>query len=359
MTPSLICSRSIAALIACAFAALATTSATAQTTATTDPVGFITLNVAGHGGAGTSQISFQGLSLTRPVEYQGSAETVGASSLTDNEATWADNQFSPPGTNVQKYFVEITSGTAAGTTYDISTTTGGTKTITTAQPLAAGVSAGVTFKIRKHWNFDSVFGPNNEAGLGGGSAGTADQILIWNGTGYDIYYYQIAGAPFGTGWRKSGAPLVNVSNQSVYPEDGVIIKRLQSATLPVILMGAVKTGQTSIPIVPGNNFVANVYAAPQTLAGSNLYTGSTTTGVKGGSAGDADQILIWNGVGYDIYYYQLSGIPQFGNGWRKSGAPLATQDAGATPIPVGTSVVLKRVHSVGFNWIDPQHPATL
>ena len=57
-------------------AALTTPVILAQTTATTDPVGFITLNVAGTGGAVTNQLSFEGLSLTRPVEYQGSAEAV-------------------------------------------------------------------------------------------------------------------------------------------------------------------------------------------------------------------------------------------------------------------------------------------
>ena len=279
MTPSLICSRSIAALIACAFAALATTSANAQTTATTDPVGFITLNVLGTGGVGSNKISYQGLGLTRPVEYQGSAETVGASSLTDNEATWTDGQFNA---GAEKYFVELTSGAGAGTTYDIATTTAATKTITTVQPLA-GAANGNTFKIRKHHTPASTFGPANEAGLGGGSSTTADQILVWNGTGYDIYFYSTGGLT-GVGWRKAGSGASNFANAILYPEDGLVVKRLQNANVPVILMGAVKTGQTSIPVGVGINIFGNVYAAPMTLADSGLYTGNNTTGLNGGSS---------------------------------------------------------------------------
>src|SRR6266511_5342298 len=68
------------------------TSIFAQTTATTDPVGFITLTVAGASGGATSAISFKGLSLTRAIEYQGSAETVGTNTLVDNEATWTEDR---------------------------------------------------------------------------------------------------------------------------------------------------------------------------------------------------------------------------------------------------------------------------
>ena len=350
MTPSLTCTRSIAALITCAFAALATSSATAQTTATTDPVGFITLNVAGTGGVGANKISFTGLSLTRPVEYQGSAETVGASALTDNEATWTDGQFNA---GAEKYFVELTSGAGAGTTYDIATTTAATKTITTAQPLV-GAANGVTFKIRKHHTLGYVFGPNNESGLGGGTSTSADQILIWNGTGYDTFYYQTSGLG-GVGWRKGGAPAVNVTNNPIYPEDGVIVKRQQSANVGVILMGAVKTGQTSIPVGVGINIFGNVYAAPLTLADSGLYTGNSGSGLNGGTSTSADQVLIWNGTGYDTYYYQTAGLG--GVGWRKGGAPAV--DASATPIPVGQSVVIKRQFAAAFNWVIAQHPASL
>ncbi len=336
--------------LAAAIFAAASSVAFAQTTATTDPVGFITLNVAGGNGT-ASQLSFAGLGLTQQVAYQGNAEAVGTNSLTDNDAAWTDNQFN--GAN-GKFYVELTSGTAAGTTYDISATTASTKTLTLAQNLAGGVTAGVTFKIRKHWTIATVFGANDESGLAGGNSLTADQILLYNGTGYDIYFYQID-AQIGNGWRNPNDLFSDAGPTPIYPEQGILIKRKQATAVNVVLMGAVKAGQTSFPIFTGQNIVANIYAAPLTLADSGLYTGSSTTGVAGGNSSTADQVLIYNGTGYSIYFYQIDA--QIGNGWRNVN-DLFTDVGATTQIPVGSSIILKRKSATGFNWVIPQHPTT-
>lgn len=343
-------SRITAAVIGSCMAFVAP-SLLAQTTAVTDPVGFITLNVAGTGGAGGSSLSFRGLGLTRPVEYQGSAESVTATSLTDNDATWVDNQFNGPNGS---YFLEITSGPGAGTTYDITATTAANKTVALGQNLATGVVAPVTFKIRKHWTIAAVFGPANEAGLQGGTSTSADQLLLWNGTGYDIFYYQTSGLG-GTGWRQAGAPSVDAGGTKLVMEELLLLKRGQATAVNVILMGAVKIGQTSVPVFGGNNFLGNVYAAPMSLQSSGIYTGNPATGLAGGSSVTADQILLWNGTGYDIYYFQTSGLG--GTGWRRAGAP--STDASATALPVGSGFIVKRTNAGNFNWVIPQHPATL
>jgi uncharacterized protein (TIGR02597 family) len=322
-----------------------------DTTATTDPVGFITLNIPGPTGGASSAITFKGLSLTRAIEYQGSAETVGTNTLVDNEATWTDNQFN--GAN-GKYFVEVTTGSIAGATFDIQATTGATKTITLSQNLPAGTAAPLTFKVRKHWTIGSVFGPANESGLGGGGVSTADQILVFNGTGYDSYYYQTSGIG-GVGWRRGGDSITDVANSVLFPEDGLIIKRQQTGAVNVVLLGSVKMGQTSIPISPGTNVVSNVYAASLTLGSSGLYTGNASTGLAGGGVSTADQVLVWNGTGYDSYYYQTSGIG--GTGWRKGGDSVT--DVSTAAIPTGVSIIIKRQGAVGFNWVAPQHPASI
>jgi uncharacterized protein (TIGR02597 family) len=290
--------------------------------------------------------------MTRAVEYQGSAETVGTNTLVDNDATWTDNQFN--GAN-GAYFVEIASGPGAGTTYDIQTTTAATKTLTLAQNLGAGITAPVSFKVRKHWTLATVFGANNEGGLTGGDVTTADRILVQNGANYDAYYYQTTGAG-GTGWRKVGEPAVDASATVFVPEQGLILRRSQSANANVVLMGAVKTGQTSVPVLTGDNLIGNVYAANMTLADSGLYTGNSATGVAGGPQGEADEVLIYNEASknYVTYYYKVGGLG--GNGWRSANDG---SDATNTPIPVGTSVLIRRKGATGFNWVAPQHPASL
>jgi uncharacterized protein (TIGR02597 family) len=320
----------------------------AQTTATTDPVGFITLNVAA-GNTTSGKLTFTGLGLTQQVAYQGNLESVTTNSITDNDATWTTDQFD--GAN-GKYYVELTSGTGLGTTYDISTTTA--HTITLAQNLAGGVVNGDTFKIRKHWTIASVFGANDESGLGGGNSSTADQILLFNGTGYDVYFYQLD-AQIGNGWRSANDLFTDASGTVLYPEEGIIVKRKQASAVNVVLMGSVKAGQTSFPIFAGTNIVSNIYAAPMTLGDSGLFTNNSATGVATGNSSTADQILIYNGTGYDVYFYQVDA--QIGNGWR-SANDLFT-DASSTQIPVGASIIVKRKGATGFNWVIPQHPATL
>jgi uncharacterized protein (TIGR02597 family) len=330
---------------------LASSASLIAQTATTDPVGFITLNIAGTGGTAQTALSLAGLGLTRSVEYQGSAEAVGTNTLVDNEATWTDNQFN--GAN-GTYFVEVTSGAAAGTTYDISGTTAATKAITTAQNLAGGVAAGASFKIRKHWTIASVFGAANEGGLQGGSSSSADQVLLYNGTGYDTYFYSTGGLT-GVGWRKNGAGATDQGATVIYPDDGIITIRKQSALAKVVVMGAVKTGQTSSPVQPGLNLLGNVYAANMTLADSGLYTGNAATGVAPGSSSTADQVLLFNGTSYDTYFYSNGGLT--GTGWRKNGS--GATDFGSQSIPVGTALIIQRKNAAGFNWVAPQHPATL
>jgi uncharacterized protein (TIGR02597 family) len=332
--------------------ALLAAPAFAQTTATTDPVGFITLNVTA-GSVGSPAYAHLGLGLTRSVSYQGSAETsTGAqTTIVDNEAVWVDNQFNGA---AGAFYVEITSGPGAGTTYDIAGTAGATKTLTLAQPLAASIVNGASFKVRQHWTIGSVFGPLNESGLQGGALATADQILIWNGTGFDTYYYKTVGLG-GTGWRSSTSTSIDKQSQIIYPEDGLVLKRIPQTQVDIVLMGAVKTGVSSYPVVLGYNYLANVCAAPMTLASSGLFTSDPNTGVVGGALGTADQVLIWNGTGYSTYYYKTVGLG--GTGWRSSSSTSA--DASSVSIPVGSTVVVNRKNGTAFNWVIPQHPSSL
>lgn len=92
-----------------------------------------------------------------------------------------------------------TTATGAGTTYGIVSNT--SDTLTLASNLVAGIVAPVGYKIRKQWTIASVFGPNNESGLQGGTATTADLIQLWNGASLDTYYYQTTPS---LGWRRVG-----------------------------------------------------------------------------------------------------------------------------------------------------------
>ncbi len=321
----------------------------AQTTATTDPVGFMTLNVAGGTGT-TAKLTITSLGLTNPTAYSGSAETAtgGTSTIIDADAT---SGYGITVSASSPYYVEITSGSAAGTTYDISSISG--TTINLAQSLANSVAAGVTFKIRAHWTIGTVFGVTNSAGLTGGTVLTADTISIYNGSGYDSYYYKTSGLG-GTGWRKTTDSSTPKQDTVIYPDDGLVISRKAASAVPVVVTGAVKIGQTSFPVQTGLNVLTNPNAAEMTLNSCGLYTTNAATGVAGGTLLTADQVSLWNGTGYDTYYYKTSGLG--GTGWRNTNN--SSTDAGPTSIPAGAAVIIKR-GGAAFNWIIPQHPATL
>jgi hypothetical protein len=118
---------------------------------------------------------------------------------------------------------------------------------------------------------------------------------------------------------------------------GIIIKRKQSGDLNVKLFGAVKMGDTAIDVRAGLSVIGNVYSTDTfTLGNSGLYTGASSTGLAGGSSVTADQVLIYNGTGYQTYYYKTT---PGGTGWR------SVADFFADPqirFPAGTSLVVKR-----------------
>ena len=156
-------------------------------------------------------------------------------------------------------------------------------------------------------------------------------------------------------WVSASDLTANAGNTVIYPGDGIVIARKQSAALSVILNGVVKTGQTSLPVISGYSLLGNVYASGMILSNSALYTGDTATGLAPGSAATADQVVFWNGTGFVSYFYQTAGRNVLLNAWV-SASDLNT-NAGNTAIPAGTAIFIKRSGS-SFSWVAPQFPAT-
>jgi hypothetical protein len=101
----------------------------------------------------------------------------------------------------------------------------------------------------------------------------------------------------------------------------------------------------------GNNFVANLCpvnaggtspsSEGRTLSNSGLYTANPSTGLLGASNSNAaDLVLLWNGTGYDQFYYSTGGFA--GTGWRQVGSNPLSADKAGTAIPDGAYIVLRR-----------------
>lgn len=315
-------------------------------------VGFSKLPVTGGSGTGTAALSFHALSVRPAPVYQGTAVSQSSSSLTDSAPSWTNDPYT--GTHSLEVISSNGSATApgVGTCYNIAAMVAATGVITIEGTLDERLVAPLEFRIAKHTTLADVFGATNSSGLAGGTATTADHVLLWAGQSFTTCYYQTSGIG-GTGWRKLGAPSVEAAGTIIPPHAGIVIRRGPSSTAEVVLTGAVKAGQTTAVLSSsGYHFVGNPYFAAMTLASSGLYTGDPQTGLQGSSsAGAADQVLLWAGTGYVTYYYNTDV-----SGWRST--TDAATDVGATSIPGGAGFVILRRNADTLRWTAPQHPAS-
>jgi uncharacterized protein (TIGR02597 family) len=321
-------------------------------TAATDPVGFITLPIAGASRSGARAFSFLGISLMNPVSYQGKITLSGNHSVTDVNAVWTANEFN--GANGE-FFIEIVSGPHAGLMTDILATNVIGKTLTTYDDLSPLLTGGELYRIRRHRTLRDVFGEDDETLTGGASVSEADEVLVLNPvTQTFLTFYFKKGGFGGTGWRSATDAVTDAAGTTLYPDQGVVIVRKVLGDIGLILTGAVKSGPTQVPVESNMNLVANLYpAGTLTLGSSGLYTGNSQTGLAGGTATTADQVLLFDPAtgAYSLYYFKTSGMG--GTGWRS--AANTRVDASNTVLPTTGAIFIKRLENrASFLWTMPQ-----
>lgn len=314
-------------------------SGLAQTLVTTPVMGFLTLNL---------QIgnNFMGFALLPSMELQG-VVNISANNRTRlflqgaPQVTLTNDQFNPGA--LPSYAVEIVSaGSGLGFTSVVVDTLATGNEIVLADPVPVGVADGATIKVWKLWTLADVFGATNSAGLTGGqTSATADLIQLPNGNGFDEYFYSIGGAQ-GVGWRLVGGGMTDQATVPLEFSGGVAIRARSAKS--IIIVGQVKPGKTMVTLQTGNNFVANlcpVNATGETPSteGRTLGNSGLQTGLTGGLAyTQADLVLLWNGQGYDQYYYSTGGLT--GIGWRRTG--LGRSDKSGVALPDGAFIIFRR-----------------
>jgi hypothetical protein len=324
--------------------AMAGTSAIAQTSVATDPVGFVTETVKG-GSVSAPQISMISPTLMQPVEWQGPIFTVSGTAITVTGTPWTAGQF---GTNGQ-YFVEVVSGANAGAWTDIEASTSGG--LTTLDSLSAFASNGSTIRIRKHVTLNGFFGATNSAGLKGATTqADADEVYVYDGSSSaSFWYYDASDAAGPAGWYDSSFHAAGTT--VISPNQGVAIRRKTAGNVSFLSMGTVKTGNTFIAVRPGLNILGTASAKPVTLSTSGLYTGSISTGLKGATnQADADEVFIYSATGQQSYWYYDASDAAGPAGWYDS----SFHAAGTIAIAPGSSFVVRRKSpGVAFNWPLP------
>lgn len=162
-----------------------------------------------------------------------------------------------------------------------------------------------------------LFGSNQLVRANAPAGGT--QVFIWNGATYDILYQRLDGR-----FRLSTGAYTNyqfATGSAVWlksPATSAVAKVIHLAA--ELLAGA--GTQRAVP--QGYTMVANPFASPWYLNGTNMTW--VADGAKRGAAGNADNIFVWNGSGYDIYYLRTSN-----SNWVNA----ANNAKMTNPVPVG------------------------
>lgn len=325
------------------------TGANGQTTATTDPVGFTTINVRGKTTAAKAFTTVV-LPMEQADAFVGAC--TGANFSVDNDRTvitfgtdlFSANQFI--GTGNQHYF-RLSNGANAG---EFSTIVANTaNSITLADNLNVVLTTASTFAVTPYWTLGTAL-PAGGGLQGGTSATVADTITIYNPlfVGITYFYNSTAGQ-----WRTG---LANSTNVIIPPGSGLGIERKQASAVGIVLAGSVPLGTSAVEVngsLGGSatrfTLVGSAYPlASRRLADVGLYTGDASTGVVGGTSGTtADTVTIYNpstGVG-TAYFYNTSAAQ-----WR-----AGLSNASEVTIPEGAAVLVTRKSGRSpFTWYIPQ-----
>jgi len=357
-------------LISSLAATLTVPSLHAQTTATTDPVGFVTVTAVGgvSGAKRSTLISLPLLDVDGALSngVSGLISSVTSNSIVVTNANWTPGALSQPSS---PFVVQITSGAAAGSMFLVasSATTGGASGGATLANTAsnlfissldltrygnnlsnAGITAGDGFKIFACDTLSSAFGaPGATPGssnsiLGGATAAAADNVVVTvNGTP-TTYYYSTTSSQ----WVRSPINAA-AGNVALVPNYGVSYNRQSSNAFSFVLTGQVPVTNRIVSIRNGGSTVLAQYW-PTATSLNSLGLQNLSNWVKGTNQTATDNVIV-NTSGTPVtYYYFSSGST---NQWRRF--PLTTsQDNVVIPIGAAVTVVKKGAASTFTNLVQ-------
>jgi hypothetical protein len=274
-------------------------------TATTKPVGYRTETLA----AGV--ISLLAPNLSDKIGAAGTIESAAGTTLTDNEGNF-NTAFPTAGT---KLVFQITAGANAGVLAEA--TVASNTTITTTQDISGLVPAGTQYELRAADTINLLFGPNNEAGLGAGTAATADLIYVLNSTGGFDVIFRSDGGLTGVGWRRIGGGATDAGNTTVFATDAIFIHNKGAAPKDIVFVGHVRTVAPIVGLETNFNYLSRWWPVGVQLDESGLQPVLTA-----GTADTADKVFVPDGAGgYRVYFVSAGGL--IGAGWRQVGQGAA------------------------------------
>lgn len=294
--------------VALAILVTAVMAGNAQTTVTSDIVGYQTSTIAGKG-SGSSFLSFVPNNLNKAAIHIGNGTATGTTVNLDGASLSGSIG---PVSGVPTHYLLVKSGSGAGLISDVTAFTAGS--VTTADDLSASIPTGTQVAVVPHTKLTEILGTTTGLLItGGASISAADNVYLVDSTGtLKTYYYKTG---IGAGWKNSSN--ADASATIVYPNEAIVVSRKQSAPVSVVTVGSVASEQVKIVITQNVNSACS--GAPIAMTLSSLYP--TISG--GANVSAADNVYLINPTtgALETFYYK-TGI---GAGWKT--ASNATADA--------------------------------
>lgn len=338
-------------IYAIALTSLALSGADAQTTATTDPVGFMTIDLP----VGSDTIV--AAPLTKSPVFQGAVTSRSGFTLTSTGANFGSLTSLP-------HYVQAVGGSQNGMIFDIAANTTDTVTLVDNGIQPTGLDAGATYKVVPYWTLSQLFPSTNQGVSFTPSANTLvtgrrTQILFPNTTGTGINRAASATYYFVTNsyWRSTTGGTNNFDNTPVLPDSYFIVRNTTNSAsgLKLTVAGSVNVGAMTVQLdsvgsSQNDNYVSLGRPTDITLNDLGLISsGAFAPSINTLLTGRRDQLLVFNNAatGFNkaasaTYYYLTNATTQ---GWRSTTA--GTNDVGNTVIPAAVGYVIRKATNSG------------
>ena len=337
-------------LVVVAAGCIISASLLAQTTVTTEPVGFTTTSCLGNSD------TYLGIPFTRPPEFTGTVQAINGDTLTINGSPgWAGNQFVyATGSQPKHYYVLIGNGGASnpkeGHIYSVRSNGASTLTVDTSFDNLAGVAANTKVTLTPYWTPATIFPPTDA-----GTSFTATdspptyktELVIPNTSSAGInlpptatYFFINNGS--NVGWRLEGDNTTDHGDDPLLPDSYLIARNNNGApTLPLTAVGRVLMSKLAVPILASptqqqDNPLTMIRPVDTTLD-SNGLTPIDTSFVQG------DQLLLFDNTRAQIGK-QPSKTYTFNDGWRLNTDNL---DHSKDIIPAGSAMLVRKAVKAG------------
>ena len=295
-------------------------------TATTAPVGFVKTTIPAQSNVVVGVPMVNAPVATAAVSSV-SASTITLSGTGLNLATLINDG--------REYYVEIKDPamTYDGDRFEINETTtiaqaSGTIMIDTAAITNTMASVptltGCSVLVRPHVTIGQIFGTQaNPIMSGGTTPEAADTVSFFaNGTWNTYFFYTTTRGTLVQEWRSF--PSNAFSNNTPIPSGvSVLVSHKKDVPVSLAMVGAVRTNGFARPLAVGTALVADGFPVAMSLRDRGYLEAN---GFKSGATSEtADNILVWNGLGYDTYFLLKSRLVTVAR-WVKFG------DAGNTDV---------------------------